>query len=63
LEIASIWPARIAATAPLPAPTPMIETSVGFSPALARTKLASTLVDEPGAVTPSFLPFSSASDL
>jgi len=62
-EIASIWPARIAATAPLPAPTPMIETSVGFSPALARTKLASTLVDDPGAVTPSFFPFRSAIDL
>jgi hypothetical protein len=62
-EIASICPERIAATAPLPVPTPMIETSPGFSPTLARTKLASTLVDDPGAVTPSFLPFRSATDL
>ena len=63
LLIASIWPERIAATAPLPAPTPMIETSLGFSPALASTKLATTLVDEPGAVTPIFLPFRSATRL
>ena len=62
-EIASICPERIAATAPLPAPTPMIETSLGFSPALASTKLARTFVDEPGAVTPSFLPFRSATVL
>ena len=63
LLIASIWPERIAATAPLPAPTPMIDTSLGFSPALASTKFAITLVDEPGAVTPIFLPFRSATVL
>jgi hypothetical protein len=44
----------------LPAPTPMMDTSLGFSPALARKKLTITLVDEPGAVTPIFLPFRSA---
>ena len=60
---ASIWPQRIAATAPCAAPTPMIETSLGFSPALASKKLTITLVDEPGAVTPIFLPFRSAADL
>jgi hypothetical protein len=63
LEIASIWPVRIAATAPLPVPTPMIETSPGFRPTLPSTKLARMLVDDPGAVTPSFLPLSSATDL
>ena len=61
--MASIWPARMAATAPCEAPTPMIETSLGLSPALARTKLTITLVDEPGAVTPTFLPFRSATAL
>ena len=61
--MASIWPERIAATAPWPAPTPMIHTSVGFSPALARMKLTITLVELPGAVTPTFLPFRSATVL
>jgi hypothetical protein len=60
LLIASIWPERIAATAPCEAPTPMMDTSLGFRPALARKKLTITLVDEPGAVTPIFLPFRSA---
>ena len=60
LLIASISPERMAATAPLPAPTPTMATSPGFRPALASTKFASTLVLEPGAVTPSFLPFNSA---
>ena len=41
----------------------MIETSLGLSPALPSTKLATMLVDEPGAVTPIFLPFRSATDL
>ena len=41
----------------------MIETSLGFRPALASTKLAITLVHEPGAVTPIFLPFRSATVL
>ncbi len=63
LAIASIWPERIAATAPALAPTPMNDTSEGFSPYLASTKLAIMLVDEPGAVTPIFLPFRSAIDL
>ena len=60
LLIASIWPERIAATAPLPVPTPMMLTSLAFSPTWAITKLAITLVLEPGAVTPIFLPFRSA---
>jgi hypothetical protein len=60
LLIASICPDRIAATAPLAAPTPMIDTSLALSPPLASTKFAITLVDEPGAVTPIFLPFKSA---
>ena len=63
LQIASICPERIAATAPLPVPTPMIETSLGFRPTLPSTKLARMLVDDPGAVTPIFLPFRSATDL
>src|SRR5512137_3032626 len=62
-EIASIWPARRAATAPCEAPTPTYDTSLGFRPALAITKLQRMLVDEPGAVTPIFLPFRSATDL
>ena len=41
----------------------MIDTSLGFSPAFARTKFAITLVDEPGAVTPIFLPFRSVTVL
>src|SRR5450830_907793 len=60
LAIASIWPERISDNAPEAAPTPMNDTSVGFRPALANTKLAMILVDEPGAVTPIFLPLSSA---
>ena len=63
LLIASICPERIAATAPLEAPTPTKLTSVGLIPALARTKLANTLVELPGAVTPIFFPFKSAIDL
>ncbi|MOA34774.1 hypothetical protein D3C78_1561780 [compost metagenome] len=60
LEMASIWPLRNAVTAPAPAPTPMIDTSDAFRPCLARKKLTTMLVDEPGAVTPIFLPFRSA---
>ena len=60
LDSASIWPDRIAATAPLPVPTPMMLTSLGFKPTLASAKLAITLVLLPGAVTPIFLPFRSA---
>ncbi|MNT53065.1 hypothetical protein D3C72_1901330 [compost metagenome] len=60
LEMASIWPLRTAVTAPAPAPTPMKETSDAFRPCLARKKLTTMLVDEPGAVTPIFLPFRSA---
>ena len=48
-EIASIWPARSAATAPCAAPTPTYDTSLGFKPALASTKFAMMLVEEPGA--------------
>ena len=60
---ASIWPERIAATAPLPAPTPTMLTSLGLRPTLASAKLTITLVDEPGAVTPIFLPLRSATPL
>ncbi|MNT40891.1 hypothetical protein D3C72_1772300 [compost metagenome] len=63
MAIASIWPERMAATAPALAPTPMNDTSDGFRPDLASTKLAIMLVEEPGAVTPIFLPFRSAIDL
>ncbi|KAG1077858.1 hypothetical protein G6F40_016945 [Rhizopus arrhizus] len=63
LEMASIWPLRKAVTAPAPAPTPMMETSDAFRPCLARKKLTTMLVDEPGAVTPIFLPFKSAGPL
>jgi len=61
--MASIWPERKAATAPCDAPTPTNETSAGFRPFLASTKLAMMLVDEPGAVTPIFLPLRSATVL
>ncbi|MDT4876764.1 hypothetical protein FQZ97_1122240 [compost metagenome] len=37
LLMASIWPERMAATAPLPAPTPTKLTSLGLRPALAST--------------------------
>ena len=37
--------------------------SLGLRPALARMKLTMTLVDEPGAVTPIFLPLRSATVL
>ena len=63
LLMASIWPLRMAATAPCVAPTPMMLTSEGFRPALASTKFVITLVLLPGAVTPIFLPFRSATDL
>ncbi len=61
--IASICPDCSAAIAPAPAPTPMNATSFALSPAFASTKLAMIEVDEPGAVTPIFLPFRSAIDL
>jgi hypothetical protein len=41
----------------------MNATSFALSPAFASTKLAMIAVDEPGAVTPIFLPFRSAMDL
>ena len=63
LEMASIWPLRSAVTAPAPAPTPMMDTSEAFRPCLARKKLTTMLVDEPGAVTPIFLPLRSAGPL
>lgn len=59
-EIASICPERSAVTAPAPAPTPMMATSLAFRPYLLSRKFTTMLVDEPGAVTPIFLPFRSA---
>jgi len=41
----------------------MIETSFGLTPTFASTKFATMLVEEPGAVTPIFLPFRSATPL
>ena len=41
----------------------MMLTSLGLSPALARMKLTITLVDDPGAVTPIFLPLRSVTVL
>lgn len=61
--IASILPERIAASAPDEAPTPTKATSLGFTPPLASTKFAMMFVDDPGAVTPIFLPRRSAIDL
>ena len=63
LTNASICPARIAATAAADAPTPIKETSLGSMPALRRMKMAIACELEPGAVTPIFLPLSSANDL
>ena len=51
------------ATAPAVAPTPTIATESGFNPAFASSTLTNMLVDEPGAVTPIFMPFKSAGDL
>ena len=51
------------ATAPAVAPTPMVATASGLSPAFASRTLTNMLVDEPGAVTPIFMPFKSAGDL
>ena len=51
------------ATAPAPAPTPMIDAASGFRPAFASRMLTNMFVDEPGAVTPIFMPLRSAGDL
>ena len=58
-EIASSSPLRIAATAEAALPTPMNEASCGVRPSLASRKLTSMLVDDPGAVTPIFMPLRS----
>ena len=63
LDIASISPRFMIATAPAVAPTPMIDTASGGSFAFASRMLTNMLVDEPGAVTPIFMPFRSAGDL
>ena len=63
LEIASISPRFMMATAPAVAPTPMIAAASGLRPALASRMLTNMLVDEPGAVTPIFMPLRSAGDL
>ena len=61
--MASISPFFIAATALDEAPTPMIETSSGFSPSRASSALTKKLVLDPGAVTPILRPFKSLGDL
>jgi hypothetical protein len=63
LTSASSSPFSIAATAPAPVPTPTIETSVGFMPSFTRTLFTNMLVDDPGAVTPTFHPFMSFAPL
>ena len=63
LEIASISPFSMAATAPEPAPTPTTEMSVGLNPPLARMLFTNMLVEEPGAVTPTLRPLRSAGPL
>ncbi len=53
----------MAATADAALPTPMNDASCGVRPAFASRKLTSMLVEEPGAVTPIFMPLRSAGDL
>ena len=60
LLMASIWPERSAVSAPAAVPTPMKLTSLALRPARDSTRLATMLVDEPGADTPIFLPLRSA---
>ncbi|MNG37348.1 hypothetical protein D3C84_1246690 [compost metagenome] len=54
--MASIWPERSAVSAPAATPTPMKLTSLALRPPRESTRLATMLVDEPGAETPIFLP-------
>ncbi len=61
--MASISPRFTIATAPAVAPTPMIATSSGLSPSRASRMLTNMLVDDPGAVTPIFIPLRSFGDL
>ena len=62
-ETASIWPLSIAAITPDAVPTPMIDTSSGLRPPFDQQVLHQRLVLEPGAVTPTFMPFRSFGDL
>ncbi len=63
LEIASSSPRFMIATAPAVAPTPTNAAASGLRPALASRMLTNMLVDEPGAVTPIFMPLRSAGPL
>ena len=61
--MASISPFFTAATAESPVPTPIIDTSSGLTPSRAISALTKKLVEEPGALTPIFMPLRSPNDL
>ncbi len=55
MTAASIWPCSIAAMAEPPRPTPITPTEFGSTPFLLSRYLRKKSVDEPGALTPTFL--------
>ena len=61
--MASISPRFMAATAVGPAPTRMNEASSAFRPFFTIRYMTKKLVEEPGAVTPIFMPLRSAKPL
>ncbi len=63
MTAASIWPCCIAATAVAPRPTPITATLEASTPFFFRRYLRKKSVEEPGALTPTFLPARSLIDL
>src|SRR6478736_2596793 len=63
ITAASIWPCSIAATAVAPRPTPITAVPAGSSPFFLSKYLRKKSVEEPGALTPTFLPARSLIDL
>ncbi|OIQ67972.1 hypothetical protein GALL_504400 [mine drainage metagenome] len=63
MTAASIGPCSIAATEVAPRPTPMTATLAESTPFFFRRYLRKKSVEEPGALTPTFLPARSLIDL
>ena len=63
MTAASIWPCSMAATAVAPRPTPITPTEFGSTPFLLSRYFRKKSVDEPGALTPTFLSARSLIDL
>ena len=63
MTAASIWPCSIAATAVAPSPTPITDALVGSRPFFFSRYFRKKSVDEPGALTPIFLPARSLTEL